>query len=116
MRIPYSSNFQAYLHQLARCPLGLVAKFTSLPTHQLLDPFPRTLRHATLELASNNLICSVALTGVLALQAGRFWAESSDNDEDEYEEMEVDGTRSGTKTPDLRSEKPLVYQRINDTS
>ncbi|KAF9457180.1 Shr3 amino acid permease chaperone [Collybia nuda] len=95
---------------------SLGAKFTSLPTHQLLDPFPRTLRHATLELASNNLICSVALTGVLALQAGRFWAESSDNDEDEYEEVEVDGVKSRAKTPDLRSEKPPAYQRINDTS
>lgn len=116
VRILFSSFSYVYLPQPAGCPLGLVAKFASLPTHQLLDPFPRTLRHATLELASNNLICSVALTGVLVLQAGRFWAESSDNDEDEYEEVEVDGTRSRAKTPDLRSEKPLVYQRVNETS
>jgi hypothetical protein len=26
----------------------------------------------------------VALTGVLALQAGRFWAETSDSDDEEY--------------------------------
>ena len=40
---------------------------------------------STLELASNNLVCSVALTGVLALQAGRWWAEKADLDEDEQE-------------------------------
>ncbi|KAF8628476.1 hypothetical protein AX15_003987 [Amanita polypyramis BW_CC] len=60
---------------------NIFASFTALPSHQLKDPFPRALRHATLELASNNLICSVALTGVLALQAGRFWAESSEEED-----------------------------------
>jgi hypothetical protein len=67
------------------------ASFTTLPTHQLKDPFPLALRHTTLELASNNLICSVALTGVLALQAGRFWAESSD--EDDLDEIASDDTK-----------------------
>lgn len=33
-----------------------------------------------MDLASSHLICSVALTGVLALQAGRFWAETYDVD------------------------------------
>ncbi|KAG6878734.1 hypothetical protein C0993_011549 [Termitomyces sp. T159_Od127] len=60
---------------------SIFAKFSTLPDHQLSDPFPRSLRLVTLELASSNLICSVALTGVLALQAGRFWAENSDTDE-----------------------------------
>ncbi|KAG5221675.1 Shr3 amino acid permease chaperone [Salix suchowensis] len=53
--------------------LCVFAKFASLPTHSLKDPIPNNLRTAALDLASNNLICSVALTGVLALQAGRFW-------------------------------------------
>ncbi|KAF8163252.1 Shr3 amino acid permease chaperone [Crassisporium funariophilum] len=90
---------------------SLFAKFTSLPTHQLKDPFPRALRDATLALASSNLICSVALTGVLALQAGRFWAESQDDD-DEEEEMESSdeskGRKSRGKTPDIRDEKEKV--------
>jgi hypothetical protein len=64
----------------------LFEKFTSIPGHQLKDPFPRSLRRATLELASNNLICSVALTGVLALQAGRLWAELAEAEEEEEEE------------------------------
>jgi len=63
---------------------NIFSLFTTLPIHQLKDPIPRTLRIATLELASSNLICSVALTGVLALQAGRFWAESADDDEDDF--------------------------------
>ncbi|RDB21382.1 hypothetical protein Hypma_011550 [Hypsizygus marmoreus] len=84
---------------------NLFAKFSSLPTHQLKDPIPLSLRHATLDLASNNLICSVALTGVLALQAGRFWAESSEDEDEEVEETLTEGTRSRAKTPDPRSEK-----------
>ncbi|KAK0228480.1 Shr3 amino acid permease chaperone [Armillaria fumosa] len=56
------------------------SSFTALPPHNLTDTFPALLRTATLDLASSNLICSVALTGVLALQAGRFWAETYDVD------------------------------------
>jgi len=66
---------------------NIFASFTTLPSHQLMDPFPRPLRHLTLELASNNLICSVALTGVLVLQAGRFWAEMPD--EEDMEDAQV---------------------------
>ncbi|KAF8515879.1 Shr3 amino acid permease chaperone [Gautieria morchelliformis] len=40
--------------------------------------FPSELRAPTLELASSHLVCSVALTGVLVLQAGRWWAEGED--------------------------------------
>lgn len=43
-----------------------------------MDAFPRSLRSPTLDLASNHLVCSVALTGVLILQAGRWWAELPD--------------------------------------
>ncbi|KAG5654509.1 hypothetical protein H0H81_001150 [Sphagnurus paluster] len=82
---------------------GVFAKFDTLPMHQPQDPFPRSLRTITLELASNNLICSVALTGVLALQAGRFWAESSDAEDDEFEDNETEGAPSRAKTPDPRS-------------
>jgi hypothetical protein len=54
------------------------------------------LRAATLEMASNHLICSVALTGVLVLQAARYWAESADDDG--IEEL-ADGTKSRARTP-----------------
>jgi ER membrane protein SH3 len=63
----------------------IFTNFTTLPIQDLTKPFPALLRNQTLELASNNLICSVALTGVLALQAGRLWAEKEgalDNDDD----------------------------------
>lgn len=94
---------------------GLLAKFSSLPTHQLKDPFPRALRNPTLELASNNLICSVALTGVLALQAGRLWAERADDDDDVVVVTEeAKGTKSPGKTSDIREDivKPLLKQRV----
>ncbi|KAI0691199.1 Shr3 amino acid permease chaperone, partial [Cytidiella melzeri] len=54
----------------------------SAPT-QHLPPFPASLKSPTLELASSHLVCSVALTGVLVLQAGRWWAEQKDDDEEE---------------------------------
>lgn len=52
--------------------------------HSAKDAFPRSLRSPTLDLASNHLVCSVALTGVLILQAGRWWAELSDGDDEPY--------------------------------
>ncbi|EEB87909.1 hypothetical protein MPER_14534, partial [Moniliophthora perniciosa FA553] len=41
---------------------------------------PLSLRNPILDLASSHLICSVALTGILGLQAGRLWAETADDD------------------------------------
>lgn len=79
--------------------------FASLPLHQLKDPVPRALRGATLELASNNLICSVALTGILALQAGRFWAENADSDDLDYDDTdELKGRKSRAKTPEVHAQ------------
>jgi hypothetical protein len=82
----------------------------------LNDPFPRALRNPTLELASSNLICSVALTGVLALQAGRLWAERADDDSDDavVETEEAKGIKPQSKTPDIREDivKPLLQQRV----
>ncbi|TFY61430.1 hypothetical protein EVG20_g7064 [Dentipellis fragilis] len=60
----------------------LLANFTSLPERGPSDDFPKALKAPTLELASSHLVCSVALTGVLALQAGRWWAERADSEED----------------------------------
>jgi hypothetical protein len=104
---PVRSPFPPH-HRSFSSGAGLFAKFSSLPAHQLKDPFPRALRHATLELASNNLICSVALTGVLALQAGRFWAESADDGEDDYvvvESEEQKEAQSRAKTPEAQEEQ-----------
>jgi len=70
---------------------NIFSQFTSLPPHEPSDPVPRLLRNTTLELASNHLICSVALTGVLALQASRLWAET-DHDEDDVDSLIVDST------------------------
>ncbi|KAI0048537.1 hypothetical protein FA95DRAFT_1557894 [Auriscalpium vulgare] len=62
---------------------SLFANFSALPPHALSDAFPAALRTPTLELASSHLVCSVALTGVLALQAGRWWSERADDDDED---------------------------------
>ncbi|KIJ68927.1 hypothetical protein HYDPIDRAFT_105458 [Hydnomerulius pinastri MD-312] len=74
---------------------NLLDKFSSLPHHQAKDVFPRSLRSATLDLASNHLVCSVALTGVLILQAGRWWAELSDGDDEGYLEEGAEDSEAG---------------------
>ncbi|KAJ7285926.1 Shr3 amino acid permease chaperone [Mycena rebaudengoi] len=99
----FGTTVVLYLYSVV--PL-ILAKFSTLPTHQLKDPFPRALRSATLDLASNHLMCSVALTGVLILQAGRFWAERSDDAviaQLRRESAEVKGRQSRAKTPDIRA-------------
>ncbi|KIJ16730.1 hypothetical protein PAXINDRAFT_175965 [Paxillus involutus ATCC 200175] len=80
---------------------NLFDKFSSVPLHQAKDVFPRALRSPTLELASNHLICSVALTGVLILQAGRWWAELSDGDDEGYleEKLTEDSEPSEVQSP-----------------
>ncbi|KAI9456450.1 Shr3 amino acid permease chaperone [Russula earlei] len=76
----------AHSHALAltsRLLAQLQAIFTNyvvLPPDLPAVKFPSHLRIPTLGLASSHLICSVALTGVLALQAGRWWAERADDD------------------------------------
>ncbi|EAU88590.2 hypothetical protein CC1G_04296 [Coprinopsis cinerea okayama7 len=76
---------------------SIFANFSTIPMHQIKDAVPQALRTATLDLASNHLICSVALTGVLALQAGRLWAETSGDDDDDYVMVEpVSDTSSNT--------------------
>ncbi|GJE98147.1 Shr3 amino acid permease chaperone [Phanerochaete sordida] len=62
-----------------------LAKTSQAAALQELPPFPPSLRGPTLELASSHLMCCVALTGVLVLQAGRWWAEQKDLDDDEDE-------------------------------
>jgi len=55
------------------------------------------LRTPTLGLASSHLICSVALTGVLALQTGRWWAERADDDASAAEKLSTSACGSGEK-------------------
>ncbi|KAH9857676.1 ER membrane protein SH3-domain-containing protein [Lenzites betulinus] len=76
----------------ASLPLPFSSEMTSPP------PFPLTLRTPTLELASSHLVCSVILTGVLALQAGRWWAEQADVDEDDNEDELPAGGQDGDET------------------
>ncbi|KAI0081371.1 hypothetical protein K474DRAFT_1656488 [Panus rudis PR-1116 ss-1] len=96
----------------AQKPISAV--LTSPPPASQLPPFPPSLRNPTLELASSHLVCSVALTGVLALQAGRWWAEMYDVDDDEAvleegeggaTEKEEEGT--GRSQPETEDEAPV---------
>ncbi|KAH7910656.1 Shr3 amino acid permease chaperone [Hygrophoropsis aurantiaca] len=95
----YGTTVIMYLYSVIP---SLADKFTSIPAHQTQDAFPRSLRIPTLDLASKHLICSVALTGVLILQAGRWWAELADGDEEDsgyLEEKAADETDQSESEP-----------------
>jgi len=68
-------------------------------SHQHLPgaKFPSDLRTPTLGLASSHLVCSVALTGVLALQAGRWWVERADDDASAAEALGASARGGGEK-------------------
>ena len=81
--------------------IGIFTHFVALPPHVAGAKFPPDLRGPTLSLASSHLICSVALTGVLALQTGRWWAERADDDTSAAETLASsrdDGERDGGKS------------------
>lgn len=86
----------------------MASTLTTSPTEaaavNALPPFPPSLRGPTLELASTHLICSVALTGVLLLQAGRWWAEHYDTDGDDDDEGEAEPSE-GKETSKEESKK-----------
>jgi len=100
----YCTTVVMYLYSVIP---NLFAKFTTLPAHELKDAIPPYLRASTLELASNNLVCSVALTGVLALQAGRWWVERADSD-DEDEAVVVEVVEPEVAKPKRRKERVVV--------
>lgn len=89
----------------------IINNFTSLPlpfpsqsSKDFSFPvFPQSLRDPTLELASSHLVCSVVLTGVLAFQAGRWWAEQADGTEAEEVQEETESPIKETKKPPARS-------------
>ena len=76
---------------------GIFTNYFALPPDQPGAEFPPDLRTPTLGLASSHLICSVALTGVLALQTGRWWAERADDDAGDAEKLSVSGRGNNEK-------------------
>lgn len=97
------TNFKSlplpFAHQQIPTASTLATSATKAAAANALPPFPSSLRGPTLELASSHLICSVALTGVLLLQAGRWWAEQHDNDDDEDEIAEPTEEKVATEEP-----------------
>ncbi|KAI6162536.1 hypothetical protein EDD17DRAFT_552682 [Pisolithus thermaeus] len=101
----YGTTVMMYLYSVIP---NVVAKFSSLPHYQIDEPFPRPLRSPTLDLASNHLICSVALTGILILQAGRWWAELSDgDDEPTYFQEKSEGPSTPAEEPISQPHAPI---------
>jgi len=76
---------------------SIFTNYVVLPPDLPGAKFPPYLRTPTLGLASSHLICSVALTGVLALQMGRWWAERADDDSRTAETLSLSGRGSGEK-------------------
>ncbi|KDQ59564.1 hypothetical protein JAAARDRAFT_192070 [Jaapia argillacea MUCL 33604] len=73
----YGTAVAVYLYSV----IPTIQNHFPIPSSLLSTPtFPPSLRTPTLDLASSNLIASVALTGVLVFQAGRWWAEHKDGE------------------------------------
>jgi hypothetical protein len=84
-------------HTSRTCSIsGIFTNYVALPHDQPGAKFPPDLRTPTLGLASSHLICSVALTGVLALQMGRWWAERADDDANAAEKLST-SEKEGSK-------------------
>jgi len=73
----YATALAVYMHTVLP---NLRTNFMTLP--ELVTEVSEPLKRSTLELASSHLVCSVSLTGVLALQAGRWWAENNNDPDD----------------------------------
>ncbi|KAH8117587.1 Shr3 amino acid permease chaperone [Phellopilus nigrolimitatus] len=92
----YGTAIAVYLYKVLP---SFVETFSSVPSISS-NKITSTLKSEVLNLASANLVCSVALTGVIALQAARWWAERPDLEE------EVEGARS-EDTPQRRPGQKL---------
>ena len=91
-------SFSLLAHISRICSIsGIFTNYVVLPPDHPGAKFPPDLRTPTLGLASSHLVCSVALTGVLALQTGRWWAERADDDAAAAEELSTSGRGSGEK-------------------
>lgn len=87
--------------------------FSSLePGANHTGPAPALIRAEVLNLASANLVCSVALTGVMALQAARWWADHSEP-EDEVEGLHADAAGQRRKKPRRRKTSKLTTSRLS---
>jgi len=90
----YGTAIAVYVHSVLP---SIFTNYVVLPPDLPDAKFPSDLRTPTLGLASSHLICSVALTGVLALQTGRWWAERADDDAGTAETLSLSGRGSGEK-------------------
>ncbi|CAG7846578.1 SubName: Full=Uncharacterized protein {ECO:0000313/EMBL:CCA69817.1} [Serendipita indica DSM 11827] len=94
----YGSAAAIYVYSV----LPTMSKYTNItPFAANLPRFPPALRQPTVELASSHLICAVALTGVIILQATRYWAEGEDDGD--AAESHVDSSEKHWK----RSSRPI---------
>jgi len=73
-------------------------------------PLPPSLRFEVLNLASAHLVCSVALTGVMALQAARWWSEHADSDSDPSDLLSP-STEANARKRTGRKHSPTAQRR-----
>jgi len=74
----YISAISVYIYQVIPT---LMDNFPQAPIQVTLNAtkeFPTYLKKPTMDLASSHLVCSVIMTGVLFLQAGKWWADGED--------------------------------------
>jgi hypothetical protein len=88
--------------------MGQFAPFPAPPRPDMKIGFPDRLREPVLGLAGAHLVCSVALTGVLILQAGRWWVAQKDIDVDADADFDADEAPAPAPVPEVPS--PVVVE------
>jgi hypothetical protein len=110
----YLSALVAYFYSA----VPRLQQFAVLPPFaRNLPNFPPHLIDPTVELASSHLAVSVALTGVMILQAARYWAEGEDAEAAANNATSVtDDTESESSHGWKRSPRPSGLEPKTETS
>ncbi|EJD06072.1 uncharacterized protein FOMMEDRAFT_18275 [Fomitiporia mediterranea MF3/22] len=99
----YGTAISVYLYKIIPTFDGI---FSTVPT-SVHNGLTNVLKSEVLNFATANLVCSVSLTGVMALQAARWWAERADAEDSE---------EGVSRSPTQRRSPRRVKRRENTAS
>ncbi|KAL5529009.1 hypothetical protein ACEPAG_4983 [Sanghuangporus baumii] len=91
----YGTAISVYLYKIIPTFDGI---FSSVPVTIPSRQPSNILKSEVLNFATANLVCSVSLTGVMALQAARWWSERADAEENDENNLQEGSSTASTST------------------